>query len=753
MPETKETKITKETKVTKEIKKTKKKEISLVIVESPAKEKTLSKFLGDGYIVKSSYGHLRDLPKKEFGLDVKNGFQPKYTPLTRAKQLVPPLKKISKIAARVYLATDYDREGESIAWHLSQILELPPEKVKRITFHEITPEAIQHAIKTPRAIDQALVDAQVARRALDRIVGYKLSPLLWEKVKRGLSAGRVQSAAVKLICEREDEIEKFKSQEYWSLRVKLENTLHKDVIPFLANLVEWKSKKVEKLDIANGNQAGEIDAALKTGAYKVKTVTQKEKKRSPYPPFMTSTMAQDASRKLGFTAERTMRIAQMLYEGVEMNKETVGLITYMRTDSLHVAASAQKEALGYIEKHYGKEYLPEKPRHYKSKSKGAQEAHEAVRPTSVNRTPASLRNALTAEQLRLYQLIWNRFVASQMTDAIFDTVTVEIDVQSAPNSGVLRANGSTLKKTGFLKVYGEEEEPETKTADDKAPDDNRLPSLSVDEKLKFIESLSEQHFTEPPPRYNEASLIKVLELNGIGRPSTYAPIIKTIISRGYVRIQERKIIPTDLGRIVNKQLINHFPEIVDTGFTAKIEEKLDEVAEGGLAWQVPVQEFYDAFEKDLAEAQINMAKVVIELKDSGEICPLDQGKLLIRESRFGKYLSCENFPKCKHKVSLDADGKKLVPETTDEKCVKCGSPMAVKMGRRGKFLACTAYPNCRNIIGIDRDGNKIIRPAPEMTDKKCDKCGSAMLKRFGKRGPFLACSAFPKCRNIKKFTE
>lgn len=731
----------------------KSKTMNLLIVESPTKERTISKFLGKNFIVKSSFGHLRDLPKKKFGINLEKGFEPQYEVLPRGKTVIPDLKKSSSRCAKIYLATDYDREGESIAWHLSEILGLPAEKSFRITFHEITPTAIQEAISSPRKIDTRLVDSQVARRVLDRIVGYRLSPLLWEKVRRGLSAGRVQSAAVRIICEREGEIEKFKSQEYWTVQVELENTRDSNRFGFLAQIVEWKGKKVGKLDIPSQTSSQEMGDILKGSSYTVRSVSPKEKKRSPPPPFMTSTLAQDASRKLGFSSKKTMLVAQTLYEGVQINQEQVGLITYMRTDSLNISQTALNEVRSFIQEKYGKGEIPEKPRLYKTKAKTAQEAHEAIHPTSVHREPQSLKDFLTLDQLKLYGLIWKRFVACQMMDAVYDTVSVDVasHAESGAGDGVLRANGSTLKRAGFLKVYGEEEIEESQDKGDKGQEGSsvRLPLLYESEPLKFLNLKSEQHFTEPPPRYNEASLIKILEQNGIGRPSTYAPIIGTILSRGYVRLQERRFHPTDLGKVVNQQLIQHFPEVVDISFTAKIEEKLDQIAEGEIPWNEVVKEFYEPFEKDLSAAATHMQKISVEPKDSGEICPLCQGKLLIRESRFGKYLSCENFPKCKHKVSLDADGKKILPQVVDEKCPKCGKPMAVKMSRRGKFLACTGYPECKSIIGLDREGNKVIRPEPQMTDKKCEKCGKPMLLRVGKRGPFLACSGFPRCRNIK----
>jgi len=456
---------------------------------------------------------------------------------------------------------------------------------------------------------------------------------------------------------------------------------------------------------------------------------------------MTATLAQDSSHKLGFSAKKTMSVAQSLYEGVEIGGETTGLITYMRTDSLNIASVAQKEALAYIEKNYGSEFLPLKPRVYKTKSKGAQEAHEAIRPTSVARTPASLKQNLSPEQARLYELIWKRFLASQMAEAVFDTVSVEVEAKSGAHMGAFRATGSQVKKPGFLTVYEVEIDEN---------DNKKIPPLAAGEALKLLKLLPEQHFTEPPPRYNEASLIKVLEQNGIGRPSTYAPIVDTLLSRSYVRMQERRFFPTELGGVVNQKLTLHFSDIVDTNFTAHMEQKLDEIAAGNISWNEVVEEFYGPFEKALKKAGAEMEKVDFKPKDSGEVCALDKGRMLIRESRFGKYLCCENFPRCTYKVSLDAEGKKIVPQATDEKCQKCGSPMAIKFGRRGKFLACTAYPKCKNIIGLDRDGNKVIRPEPQMTDKKCQKCGCAMLLRVGKRGPFLACSGFPKCRNIQK---
>lgn len=665
----------------------------LVIVESPTKEKTISKFLGKDFEVKSSYGHVRDLPKSKLGVDTENNFEPQYVTITKAKKLIPPLKKLAKEAKEVFLATDYDREGEAIAWHIQQILGVPPEKIKRITFHEITEEAIKGAVTKPRDIDISLVNSQQARRVLDRLVGYKLSPLLWRKIKRGLSAGRVQSVAVRLICDREEEISKFKPQEYWSLQAELKKT--KSQPPgFFANLISKGDKKIEKLDVKDKAASDAILKELEGAEYKVAKVEKKERKRSPFAPYSTSTMQMDASRRIGFSAAKTMMTAQGLYEGVPVGGEgNVGLITYMRTDSLNIAESAKKEAAKYIKEKLGAEFLPPKPRAYKTKSKGAQEAHEAIRPTSVFRTPEGMKQYLTPEQYKLYDLIWRRFMASQMADAVFDTVAVDITARDY----VFRANGRTLKTAGFLEIYDVDENEE-----EAGENAETLPVMAEGEKLDLLRLLPEQHFTEPPPRFNEASLIKALEEDGIGRPSTYAPIIQTILARNYVRLETRRFFPTKLGMVVNDVLKKHFSEIVDLKFTASIEEELDDVAENKIPWTQVVKEFYGPFMKDLALAETNLAY------------------------------------------------QKIEPEKTNEICPKCGKPMVIREGSRNRFLACSGFPECRTTFSLDKDGNKIVRPAPEMTDKKCEKCGSAMLKRWGKRGPFLACSGFPKCRNIKR---
>ncbi|MBN1621046.1 MAG: type I DNA topoisomerase [Endomicrobiales bacterium] len=672
----------------------------LVIVESPAKERTISKILGDDFVVKSSYGHIRDLPNNKLGVEIEKNYQPKYVLISKAKKIIPQLKEYTQKSKKVYIATDYDREGEAIAWHLKEALSLPEGKIERITFHEITSEAIKESLKNPRKIDINLVNSQQARRVLDRLVGYKLSPLLWRKVKRGLSAGRVQSVAVKLICDREKEIEDFKSQEYWSLQAELKKTDKEGA--FLSKLYSKNDNKLDKLDLKSKEDTDSIINELQNVTFKVKDILSKSQKKSPLPPYTTSTLQQDASRRLYFSAAKTMMIAQKLYEGISLKKEgTVGLITYMRTDSLNIAESARKEAKKYIGDEFGPKYLPAKPKIYKTKIKGAQEAHEAIRPTSVLRSPENIKKNLSGDEYKLYNLIWCRFLSSQMSDALYDTKRVDIQA----NDYIFRASGRVLKFKGFLEVYTIEDENNNKDNNEKKQNDSYLPDLTVGEQLQLLRFLPEQHFTEPPPRYNEASLIKALEENGIGRPSTYAPIIKTIQSRNYVHLESRHFLPTQLGSIVNDVLKNHFSEIVDLKFTATIEEKLDEIAEGKDKWTEVVNEFYNPFKVDLEKAEKNIVR------------------------------------------------QKIKPQETKEICPKCGKIMVLRESRRGRFIACSGFPNCRTTFSVDKDNNKIVRPKPQMTSLKCEKCGKPMLKRVGRRGPFLACSGFPKCRNTKKWQD
>ncbi|MBI4346810.1 MAG: type I DNA topoisomerase [Elusimicrobia bacterium] len=728
----------------------------MVIVESPAKERTISRILQKDFVVRSSYGHVRDLPEKKMGVDEKKNFEPTYVLLPRTKKILPELETLAKKASMVYLATDHDREGESIAWHLVHLLGLGDDRVRRITFHEITPAAIQEAIKEPRGIDLHLVHAQQARRVIDRLVGYKLSPLLWKKVRRGLSAGRVQSVAVRLLVEREREIKDFASKPYYSLGAKLSAGTPP---PFDARLTQWKGEKVESTQVydlfseqyrVHSTRFGsrpEIDAvvvALSGVPFTVASVDKKEVRRRPTPPFTTSTLQQAASQRYGFPAEKTMRVAQGLYEGVDLgDAEPVGLITYMRTDSVSVAKLAQEEARRVIKSQYGDPYAPAEYPIYQTTSKGAQEAHEAIRPTSVTRGPDQVRKYLDPDQAKLYDLIWKRFVASQMTEAVYDTVAADI---SAGPDAIFRANGRTLKFDGYLRVYVEAEEADAPSDEEQ---EGRLPDLKAGDVLALEGLDPEEHNTSPPPHYNEASLIRALERHGIGRPSTYAPTIKTIIERGYVKrgIKDRKLIPSELGVLVTGKLKEHFPDVVSLTYTAEVEERLDRVAEGADQWQKVVGEFYDPFQKALKTASSAMEDYKpIETK---EPCPICGQFMLIRESRFGKYLSCSQFPTCKGKIRLTEDGQKAVPEMTEEKCESCGKFLVIRMGRRGKFLACSGYPACKITYSLDAEGKKIEGSRPLATSRGCEKCGKSMWLRLGKRGHFLACSGFPKCRNLK----
>ena len=715
---------------------------SLVIVESPTKEKTIGKFLSKNFLVRSSYGHVRDLPQRKLGVDIEKNFDPSYVILPRAKKLLPELNKAAKMAKTIFLATDYDREGEAIAWHLAQMLKVPPEKLRRITFHEITPEAIKAALAEPRALDENLVDAQVARRVLDRLVGYKLSPLLWRKVKRGLSAGRVQSVAVRIVCQREEEIEKFVPQEYWTLMVLLEKEGHP---PFWANLYSKGTHRYDRLELTAKPIVDEILSDLKDARFAVSKVEAKERRRQPSAPFTTASLQQEASHKLGFRAQRTMIIAQQLYEGISIDSgETVGLITYMRTDSTFIAKAAQEEAAQFIEKTYGKPMLPPKPRVFKTKAKGAQEAHEAVRPTSVLRRPDAIKANLSPEQYKLYKLIWDRFVASQMADAAYDTLTV--DIGTGPQPYIFRANGRTLKFAGYLTIYGQESvvAPLDKVEDDEGKTE-MLPPLKEGDKLVEKGRNPEQHFTEPPPRFNEASLVKMLEDLGIGRPSTYAPIIQTIIARGYVRFEERRFVPTELGKTVDHQLVENFSEIVDVNFTAELESQLDAVADGKAKWQTVIRNFWEPFAAKLALAEKEMKVLKPKAKETDIKCESCGNMMVIRESRFGKFLACSTYPTCTYKVSLDKEGNMVKPEETGEKCELCGKPIVMRLGRRGKFLACSGYPECRFTKSLPQEKN-----VPEPSGEACENCGKPMVRKRGRFGEFLACSGYPQCKTIKK---
>ncbi|MEK7384693.1 MAG: type I DNA topoisomerase, partial [Elusimicrobiota bacterium] len=740
---------------------------SLLVVESPAKERTISRFLKNDFIVKSSFGHVRDLPVRKIGVDIEDDFAPQYVVLPRAKKILKEFKGLASKAPYVYLATDHDREGESIAWHLVDMLKLKPEQVRRITFHEITPGAIRDAIAEPRAIDENLVHAQQARRIIDRLVGYKLSPLLWAKIQSGLSAGRVQSVAVRLLAERGREILEFASEGYWTLTANLEKPGQSPL--FDAKLSLWKGAKIETLraydlfsepyrvkatTLQTAEAVDKVCSALKDGTFTVVKVEKKEVRRRPPPPFSTSTLQQAASQKIGFSAERTMRVAQSLYEGIDLGgADPVGLITYMRTDSFSIAKSAAVECADYLSEAFGAAFRPAEPPTYQTKSRGAQEAHEAIRPTSVLRTPDEVRRFLNPDQIRLYDLVWKRFVASQMVEAVYDTASADVENDDA----VFHCTGRTLKFEGFLRVYRDAPTVTGEEMDDEFEEEegSRLPLLSEGDILKLNELKPEEHRTSPPPHYNEASLIRAMEKHGIGRPSTYAPTIKTIVNRGYVRrnTKDRKLIASDLGILVTEKLKAHFPEVVSLTYTAEVEAELDLIAEGRTGWTGVVREFYAPFIKALEAAATEMETSRIEPKMSDERCPLCATPMLIRESRFGKYLSCSAFPKCKGKIQLTPEGQKVVLEKTGEKCDLCAKDMVIRAGRKGRFIACSGYPECKNTFSLDAEGKKVEGSRPLQTARPCNKCGKSMWLRVGKRGFFLTCPGYPKCRNLKPVSK
>jgi DNA topoisomerase-1 len=679
----------------------------LVIVESPAKAKTIANFLGPKkYIVKSSMGHIRDLPKSQLGVDVDNNFEPKYITIRGKGEILKELRSLAKKSDRILLAPDPDREGEAIAWHLQQILGIDDQEKCRIEFNEITKKAIQEAVKKPRQIDEHRVSAQQARRVLDRLVGYKLSPLLWAKVRKGLSAGRVQSVAVRLIVERENEIENFKPEEYWSLTAKLvkENKEH-----LLAKL--FKDQKGEAIHIASQAEMDRVMENLKDASYLVTSVKKKERKRKPYPPFTTSSLQQEAYRKLGFVAKKTMRLAQQLYEGIELGKKggTHGLITYIRTDSTRVANIAQDEARKYINDEIGPDYVPEKPNQYTTSGK-KQDAHEAIRPTSVLRTPDSVKEYLSRDQLRLYRLIWERFVASQMSSAVIDVTTVDITA----NDYQFRATGSIIKFPGFLRVYGENHEEDSEES-------GFLPELVEGEVLQLNRLEPKQHFTQPPPRYSEASLVKTLEELGIGRPSTYAPTIDNILNRGYVVREKKQFAPTELGIIVVDLLKEFFPEIIEIEFTANMEQKLDEIEEGELDWKQVIQEFYQPFAKLLEHAEQEMGPVDIPDEETDEKCEKCGRNMVIKMGRYGKFIACPGFPECRNTRPL--------LQTIGVPCPACGADIVVRKTKKGRaFYGCSRFPEC--------DWVSWNKP----TTEKCPSCGEILVEKSNRKEQKLVCS-------------
>ncbi|MDI6731372.1 MAG: type I DNA topoisomerase [Candidatus Margulisbacteria bacterium] len=699
-----------------------KKSIKLVIVESPSKANTLKKFLGAGFAVEASAGHVRDLPPKSLGVNIEKDFTPTYKTIKGKEKIIKHLQDAAKKASLILLAPDPDREGEAIAWHLKTALG-DGKNIKRIEFHEITKDAVTKAVSHPREIDLARVNAQQARRILDRLVGYKISPLLWRKVRKGLSAGRVQSVAVRLICEREEEVNKFKPQEYWTIIASLAN---QEKSEFSAKLIAkgetalgGRPQEKGKV-IGSESEAQQILQALDRARYQVSQVVKKEMRRYPTPPFITSTLQQEAARKLGFSAKKTMVIAQKLYEGIDIKgKGRHGLITYMRTDSVRIAVEAETAVRQYIIDTFGKESLPPQPIRYKKK-KQAQDAHEAVRPTLVSRSPENIKSSLSLDEFKLYELIWKRFVACQMEAAIFDQTAVDIKA----NDCTFRANGSVIKFEGFLKVYLEsEDEEEQKEAE------GLLPALQENEDLALQKLTPEQHFTEPPARYNEASLVKELEKRGIGRPSTYAPIIATIQDRGYVEKEGKALKPTEIGKVTNGLLVKHFPQILDIKFTAHMEDELDDIVAKKMDWVDTLKEFYDPFARSLAEAEVKMEKVKKETA-TNEICPKCGKPLIIRGGRYGDFIACSGYPKCKYTKPTKEDEIKV-----SEVCEKCGKPMILKHSRFGSFLACSDYPKCKNTKTIIKK-----------VGVKCPKCGAELTERRTRRGKiFYGCSRWPKC--------
>ena len=684
------------------VKKTRKKKRNgkLVIVESPAKARTVGNFLGRGYTVKASVGHVRDLLKSQISVDVENSFTPKYRVPNDKRPVVKELKKLAKNAEEIYLATDPDREGEAIAWHLLESVELDPEVTRRVVFHEITDAAIMEAFGHPREINMDLVNAQQARRILDRLVGYNLSPLLWRKVRSRLSAGRVQSVALRLIVEREREIEAFVPQEYWTIEAEFQPEGTRD--SFVAKL---RRVDGDKPVFENEQDVKPVLADMESAVYSISKIKRGERRKKPPAPFTTSTLQQEASRRLGFTARRTMSLAQQLYEGIDVgNGGLVGLITYMRTDSTNVSQQAQNEASKFISQRYGQNFLPSKPPVYKKKSRGAQEAHEAIRPTSVLRNPNGIKEKLTRDQHRLYRLIWQRFVASQMAAAVYDTISVEVTGR-ARHEYLLRASGSSIRFQGFLRVY------EEAIDEDAAPEEKlvKIPhSVEEGQIQQLLQLIPEQHFTQPPPRYSEASLVRTLEENGIGRPSTYAPILGTIQQRGYVYRENKRLFPTETGILVNDLLVEHFPDVIQVGFTARMEADLDRIASGDEEWAEVIKEFYIPFERDVRQAEEKMPEMKVEPEPIGRACPRCGHDLVVRWGRYGKFISCSNFPECRHTEPL--------LEKIGVACPKDGGEVVERKTRKGRtFYGCSNYPEC--------DFTSWKKPLPQ----PCPNCGGLLV--------------------------
>jgi DNA topoisomerase-1 len=769
---------------------------SLVIVESPAKARTIANYLKNDYVIKASVGHVKDLPESRLGVDVEKGFTPEYQVIQGKIKVLKEIKGAAQKAKDVYIATDPDREGEAIAWHIAEEISQSASKIQRVLFNEITARSVREAMAKPEELNRSKFEAQQARRILDRLVGYLVSPLLWDKVRRGLSAGRVQTVAVRLLCEREEEIRAFVPQEYWTIEALLEGG---NPPPFKANLVRIDSQKAE---IKNEGEAQSILRDVESLPFSVKQVERKERRKNPPPPYITSQLQQEAWRKLRFTAKKTMSLAQRLYEGVELGQEgPVGLITYMRTDSVRVSPEALQEVRRYIQKKFGPSYLPEKPQVYKSR-KTAQEAHEAIRPTSMKYDPSTDKPVLNKDQFALYELIWNRFVSCQMNPAVYDQTTVDVEA----GKYTFRATGSVLLFPGFMALYIEALEENGEKEDQ----ERRLPELTAGESLKLLELAPEQHFTQPPPRYTEATLIRELEEKGIGRPSTYAAILDNIQEREYVAKEKGRLFPTELGCLVTDLLVANFQDIFDVQFTAQMEDELDKVEEGQLRWKQALEDFYHPFQKDLEKAKVEMydikwkgmptdlncekcgAPMVVKLGRHGqflacsnypeckntkefqrneagkieimkeepvqETCDKCGAPMMVKTGRFGKFLACSNYPECKNtkKMMVNGEGKLEVAheEPSSETCDKCGAPMVIKTGRFGKFLACSRYPECRNTRRIaPPGGEKGESPKASPTGDNCEKCGSPLVYRKGRFGPFIACSNYPRCRFTKKIAK
>jgi DNA topoisomerase-1 len=731
---------------------------ALVIVESPAKAKTINKYLGRNYLVMASLGHIKDLPKKDLAVDVEKGFEPHYEVIEGKKKLIQELKQAAKKVEQIYLAADPDREGEAICHHLQEELDgeskgkgkkkAGPEFF-RVMFNEITSRGIKKAFEHPGQVDIHLVEAQQARRVLDRLVGYKISPLLWDKVRRGLSAGRVQTVALRLIVEREREVRAFQKKEYWTIDVNLGA---KKPPAFDARLIKRAvaGAEAETPEIGNQQAADALVNALTGAEYVVKSVGTKEKRRHPVAPFITSTLQQEAARKLRFSVKRTMMLAQRLYEGIELGKEgSVGLITYMRTDSTRVAAEAIDEVRGFVGDKYGKDYLPESPNVYKSK-KAAQDAHEAIRPSSVLRTPDEIERHLSDDEIKLYRLIWMRFVASQMTPAIFDQTTIDVAAKGSDAEYTFRATGSVQKFDGYLRIY--EEGKDQKDEEDEELR-HKLPQVSEGETLKFRDIKPEQHFTEPPPRYNEATLVKKLEADGVGRPSTYASILSTIQEREYVVKEGGKFKPTELGMVVTDLLLESFSDIFEVKYTARMEEELDEIEEGKLDWREAMADFYGRFEKDLKSAEENMTDIKRMEEPTDLLCEKCGKPLVIKWGKHGRFIACTGYPECTNTREVPAepqsgDSADLTEQGDEEYCQNCGRTMVLKKGRFGQFYACTGYPDCKTTRPIGGTQKKADVPL----DEKCPQCGNNLIMKYGRFGEFTACSNYPTCKYVKQKT-